>query len=119
MEAVSVLLFAVMANFIFGLKINFSEQINWIQIVQLVLLTFSAFIFYFLVYKLRNIHEEAEKDYHAETSLSTKAENSIEKRYKLNYDKTKKSIFLMLFISILFSTLFFLIEPIFNLFAKK
>ena len=115
LEAISVLMFAVLANFIFGLKINFNQQINWSQVLQLMVLTNSTFIFYFMVYKLKNLYEEAEKDYLAETNLKKKAGNPIEKRYKANYDKTKKRVLLMLFISIVCSILFFFIEPLLNL----
>ena len=118
LDALSVLMFAVLANFIFGLKIDFCQQINWIQVTQLIILASSAFIFYFMVYKLKNLHEEAEKDYNAETVLKKKATNSIEMRYKTNYDKTKNRIRLMLYTSIVFSILFFLIEPLCHLFMK-
>ena len=118
LEALSVLMFAVLANFIFGLKIDFGQQINWIQVTQLMILASSAFIFYFMVYKLKNLHEEAEKDYNAETDLDKKAENSIEKIYKTNYDETKNSILLMLYTSIILSISFFIVEPLFLLFMK-
>ncbi len=54
LEAISVLLFSILANFIFGLKIDFKQHINCIFVSQLAVLSISTFIFYFMVDKLKN-----------------------------------------------------------------
>ncbi|GHU14764.1 hypothetical protein FACS1894161_5450 [Spirochaetia bacterium] len=119
LEAISVLMFAVLANFIFGLKIDFGQKINWIQVVQLIVLSISTFRFYFMVYKLKYIYEESEKDYNSEMNLEVKANYPIEKRYKTKYDKEKVRIILMAIISGICALLFFLVEPVTNYCIRK
>lgn len=111
LDAVSVLLFAILANFIFSLKIDFRQVISWITIIKLIALSFSAFPFYFAIYKLRNLYEEAENDDRNETDLVIKANNPIIKRYELKYDKEKKKVYLLIGLSVLSVLLFFLLEP--------
>ena len=112
LEAISVLIFAILANFIFGLKIDFSQDINWISIIQLITLSISAFAFYFVMYKLRDIYDEAEKDDKSETDIDVKAKNPIMSRYKVKYDKEKVRVHLLIGVSIMFTVLFFLSKPL-------
>jgi formate hydrogenlyase subunit 3/multisubunit Na+/H+ antiporter MnhD subunit len=111
-EAVSVLMFAVLANFIFGLKIDFCQRINWIQVIQLVILTIAVFVLYFMVYLLKNLYEEAVEDDKSEENQETKANFPVEKRYKIKYDSSKKRIYSMIIISVICTLMFFLVEPI-------
>ena len=116
LEAISVLLFSILANFIFDLKIDFGQQINWILISKLVILSISTFVFYFMVDKLKNTYSEAEKDYSNEKEPREKATNPVSKRYETKYLKIKNSVSLMIILSVVFSLLFFLIEPFVSLF---
>lgn len=114
LEAISVLMFAILANFIFGLNINFSQDINWISLIKLIALSVSAFTFYFAMYTLRDIYNEAENDDKNETDIVVKANNPIIKRYKVKYDKEKTRVYILIGVSVLFTLLFFLLEPLFD-----
>ena len=111
LDAISVLMFAILANFVFELKIDFRQTINWIAIIKLISLSISAFSFYFAIYKLRDFYEEAENDDRNETDLVIKANNPIKKRYELKYNKEKSKVHMLIALSILSALLFFLFEP--------
>lgn len=112
LDAISVLMFAILASFIFELKIDFKQAINWMTIIKLISLSVSTFSFYFAMYKLRELYNEAENDDKNETDLMIKANNPIIKRYELKYNKEKSKVYILIVISIVSVLLFFLLEPI-------
>lgn len=119
LEAISVLMFAVLANYIFGLDIDFSERIDWISLVRLLSLTISSFIFYLTIYRLQDLYAEAEKDDNSETDIEVKAKNPVGKRYKEKFENEKLLILKKMAISIFLIALFFLINPIWELIFKQ
>ena len=112
LNAFSILMFAILANYIFDLKIDFRQSIYWMAIVKLISLFVSTFSLYYAMNKLRDFYEEAENDDRNETDLAIKAKNPIMKRYELKYNKEKLKIYILFALSILSVSLFFLIEPV-------
>lgn len=111
-DAISILLFAILANFIFELKIDFRQTVCWTAIIKLIVLIISTFAFYFAVNRLKNLYVEAENDDKNENDMVIKANNPIIKRYEMKYNKEKKKIYCLIALSVLSALLFFLLEPL-------
>jgi hypothetical protein len=114
MEIFSILLFSILANYLFEVKIDFNADLDWIRIAKIVLLTAGSFFLYLSVYTLREIEEESEKNYHHEQER--KAEISIDTFFSENLIKFKKKITWKIVVALICTCLFFLIEPIVSYF---
>lgn len=111
LDVISILLFSILANFIFGLDLDFRLSIDWIAVLQLCLLTGSTFCFYFAVDTLKKIAAQAEKEYHKETDLEKKEKNSTDIRYLAYYNKKKSHIHSVFITSAALIILYFIIKP--------
>jgi len=116
LDVLSILLFSLLANYIFDLKINFKAKIDYIALFKLVALSVSTFVFYFAIDMLKKFAVSANDEFNAETTIAAKATNSIDNRYMTFYKQEKVKINLLLVITVISGCLFFLIEPILALF---
>ena len=112
LDVISVLLFSLLANYVLPLKIDFQSSLDYVEIIKLTLLTTSSIVFYTVVTKLKDIASYSRGEYDAETSLEEQARRSIEDRYCDYYRREWMWITISILIAIACSVLFFLLQPI-------
>lgn len=117
-DIVSILIFSLLGNYLIGLEINFSHNIDFLVILKIILLCFSAFSLNRIAVELKKIHSQAEKEYYGYQDLKERAANSIEKMYSSAYKSQRKNINTSLILSIISAILFFFIDALIYLFNQ-
>lgn len=115
LDVIAVLLFSLLANYVLPINIEFGAPVDWPTLIKLILLSLSSITFYLTVDRIKRIATYSSEEYAAETSLSTRASNSVDARYTKYYAAQKHSLNSAIFISVGLSILFFLIDPLFKL----
>ncbi len=112
LDVCAVLLFSILANYIFDLKINFHKSVDLVKLFKLISLLTSTLTFYITIDRLKKMSDFSELEYAHERNEEKRANAKIDNIYKGLYKEKKRKINLGLFISLIFTILFFLIEPI-------
>lgn len=116
LDVLSVLLFSLLANYIFSLEIDFQCSINYIKLCKLFTLSIATFLFYITVNNIKKMEDEAIKEFESETNILRKASFPIDERYSNFFKKQKTKILTNISLSLFFIILFFIIEPTVNYF---
>lgn len=110
-EVASILLFSILANYLFEVKIEFKSDIDWYRIAKIIFLTIGSFSLYLSVYALRKIEAQSEKNYRHEQDPLRRAEG-FDTFFAENLSKSRTSIILKISIACVCIILFFMFEPI-------
>ncbi len=111
LDVISVLLFSLLANYIFSLKVDFSLPIDYVIVSRLTMIFVASFLFYISIDKLKKIERDAQEEFHSETNLEKKASSSIDDRYESMLRGESIRISLMILISIVLLIAFFFVDP--------
>jgi len=112
LDVVAVLFFSLLASFIFGLKINFEQPVNYLELSRLIVLSIATFLFYLTVDKIKRMEHEAIEEFNNESNIQKKATLSIEMRYEKHLKKESCSILFKLYLSILLILIFLFMKPL-------
>ncbi|WP_299305560.1 hypothetical protein [uncultured Litoreibacter sp.] len=110
LEVISVILFSVFGSYLVAVDPAFNKNVTVSEVVRLFSVLASGALLYFAVFRMKKIDEEAKIDFHSETNLAKKAENSIDERYRAYFAFERTSIILRLSFSILFFAIFVSLE---------
>ncbi len=112
LDVLSVLLFSLLANFIFSITVDLSLPVPWVPFAKFVFLSGSCFLFYLTVDRLKQIASYCQDEYAAETSLRAKAERSVDQRYVSYCRPMRNRILARILISIVLALAFFAVDPL-------
>ncbi|KAB8151630.1 hypothetical protein EZY14_017130 [Kordia sp. TARA_039_SRF] len=111
-DIISILIFSLLGNYLIGLEINFSYKIDFLIIVKIIFLCFSAFSLNRIAVELKKIQSQAEKEYYGYQDLKERATKSIDEIYSSSYKSHKKIINIRLILSIISAIMFFFIDAL-------
>lgn len=115
MDVFSVLLFSLLASFVFDLKIDFRLQPDYFKVLKLLALIASTFIFYFTVDILKQINLDARDEFAGEHDIKKRALKSIDDIYSSKYKVQQIKINSLLISAILIFAMYFLTDAFHNL----
>lgn len=115
-DIISILIFSLLGNYLIGLEINFSYKFDFLIILKILLLCFSAFSLNRIAVELKKIQSQSEKEYYGYHDLKERAAKSIDEMYFNAYKSQKKTINIRLILSIISAILFFFIDALIFLF---
>ena len=116
LDVLSVLLFSLLANFIFDLKIDFLASWNINTVLKLLFLSLSTFIFFFAIDRIKQIALDARDEFMAEQDDKKKYAKGIDSRYYDHYQNQKIIINLLLYFSLFFFFCYFFLDAIIGIF---
>jgi hypothetical protein len=111
-DVLSVLLFAILANFIFGLNIDFTAPIDLIVVARLVCLGSGCVLFYSISSRLTEYWAYAMAEFSAEHSVAKRAEMSAEARFDGYVAKVRRGLIARLLSSSALIAMFFFLDPL-------
>lgn len=114
-SVLSVLLFALLGNYIFSLHINFRQSIDWGAIIRLLLLLTSSIVAYWISLVLESTWEYASAEYNTETSAEKRAADPMNDRFERYLLPVKRRLLLAVLLSSMLLACFFLVEPLLDL----
>jgi hypothetical protein len=114
-DVVSVLLFSVLANFIFELHIDLTTSPDWITILRLVLLAAGCIAFYLISSQLTEYWAYATAEYGMEQAVEKRARRSIQDRYDGYVTLAVRRLIVRLVASCILVAAFFLVGPLIDL----
>lgn len=114
LDAFSVLLFSLLASFIFELKIDFDQQVDYVIIGKLFCLTSASFIFYITVNRLKKSQLYAEHVVSSENSLEDAKKHDVDKLFKDRY-RQDRFVTWGFTLTLLLVIIFFFLQPVLKL----
>ncbi len=114
-DIISILIFSLLGNYLIGLEIDFSYEIDFLIILKIILLCYSAFSLNRIAVELKKIQSQSEKEYYGYLDLKERATKSIDKIYFNSYKAQKKKINIRLILSIISAIMFFFVNALITL----
>lgn len=111
LEIVSILQFGVLGNYLFGLRIDFRADLEWLTVLRLASLSLATVAFYLMMDLTRRILEEAQAELDAEQVLARKVANPLESRFRSGLHGERTRLVILLSVSTFGSAAFFFLEP--------
>lgn len=111
-DVCSILLFSLLANYIFSLRVDFSTSIDLVACVRLLILVFGASCLYWSVNIMKQAEESAVREYYAETDFAERTKFSKDDRYAYHLEPDKFRVALGIIGAAIFILLFFFLPSI-------
>ncbi|MBE5471740.1 hypothetical protein E3G67_003691 [Mycobacteroides abscessus] len=111
-DVLAILLFSVLANYVFSLPIDFRKPIDIFAVARLLSLAVGSMCMYLVMTQMSEVAEYASEEYLSERSNSRRADKSVDARYSEYIPAVYKRLCCMWVCGLTFSGLFFLLDPI-------
>lgn len=111
-DVLAILLFSVLANYVFSLPIDFRKPVDVFAVLRLLSLSIGSMCMYLVMTQMSEVAEYASEEYLSEHSISRRAEKSVDARYREYIGAVHKRLCCMWVCGLIFSGLFFLLDPI-------